>query len=304
MDRKRKRDDDGADPKKITRMADWGSLRWKMPPDFTVNILRQLRCRDLANLRITDKEYRRTIDKNLISIMDSLKKGFSDLYDDNTDEMRDFKMKRDWPSFERVCEAGEKIGEKKLFNAAIDGHLEKVKRLIKGAGIDPNSADIDGRTPIFYATIFGHLDVIKYLVEEAKVQDPNKANKYGVTPIYSAAQEGYLDVVEYLFEKAEADPNKAANDGETPIYAAAPWGHLDVIKYLVKQAKADPNKANNKGETPIYVAASWGRLNVVKYLIEEAKANPNIANNDGNTPIDAAARSRHNDVVEYLRSIN
>ena len=51
--------------------------------------------------------------------------------------------------------------------AALNGHLEAVKFLIKEAGADIESKGMWEQMPLGLAAVNGHLDIVNHLVEEA-----------------------------------------------------------------------------------------------------------------------------------------
>ena len=79
-----------------------------------------------------------------------------------------------------------------LCSAAEAGDVEKV-RLMLAAGINPNSADADGRTPLYGAVFQGHAEVVKLLLAAPGI-DVNKASDSGRTPLYGAAYAGQAEV--------------------------------------------------------------------------------------------------------------
>ena len=105
-----------------------------------------------------------------------------------------------------------------LRSAAKAGDIEKV-RLMLAAGINPNSADGDGRTPLYRAAWNGYAEVVKLLLAAPGI-DVNKANRSGWTPLYQAAWDGHAEVVKLLLAAPGVDVNKANRSGRTPLKTA------------------------------------------------------------------------------------
>ena len=106
-----------------------------------------------------------------------------------------------------------KAEEDTIWNAAKNGDLAAVERLLQGG------ADIDGTDPAF-----------------------------GQTPLVWAALVGQLEAVDWLLQNGAA-VNGRTKDGGTPLHAAAFLGRVAVAKLLL-QYGADPEAKNNNGDTP------------------------------------------------------
>jgi uncharacterized protein len=73
--------------------------------------------------------------------------------------------------------------ERQLLNAARDGNLEEVERLIR-EGVSVEVKDKDGRTPLIHAAYYGHEAVCKLLI---KNHASLEATHVGQTPLLKAA---------------------------------------------------------------------------------------------------------------------
>jgi ankyrin repeat protein len=71
-------------------------------------------------------------------------------------------------------------------------------KLLLERGVDPNTQDKDGDTPLHKAAYKGYVDVVKLLLEHGA--DPNIKNKSGITPLYWAVFRGHVEVVKLLLE--------------------------------------------------------------------------------------------------------
>ena len=103
------------------------------------------------------------------------------------------------------------FGRAKLMDAALDGNLDEVKRLLD-AGVKIDTEYEAGNTPLIYASVPGHLDVAMLLLERGA--DINKRTEYGYTVLHMAARFGRLDVVKMLVESG-ADLHAKIYDWET-----------------------------------------------------------------------------------------
>jgi len=115
-----------------------------------------------------------------------------------------------------------------LIKACRTGSVERVNNLLE-AGVDPNQADDEGRTPLHWTALSDNLEIVQLLLKAGA--DPNKSNRWKNTPLCYAAQKGNLETVKLLL-KAGANPNQANIDNFTPLYWAARKGHLEIVELL------------------------------------------------------------------------
>ncbi len=135
-----------------------------------------------------------------------------------------------------------------LINAAKEGHVQKVKELLK-RGFDVNAEDNDGVTALFMASQNGHIEVAKALLDKGADVDAQLNN--GTTALILASQEGHSKVVNTLLDKG-ADVNAKGDDGETALMWASESGHSEVVKILLAQQGVKVNiKNNDEGKTAL-----------------------------------------------------
>jgi glutaminase len=84
--------------------------------------------------------------------------------------------------------------------AASQGDLHEV-RALTATGIDPGTADYDGRTPLHLAAAEGHLDIVRYLLEAGA--GPHPADRWGGTPQSDAEAGGHTEIAALLQEHTE-----------------------------------------------------------------------------------------------------
>ena len=116
-----------------------------------------------------------------------------------------------------------------LYDAAKDGHLHAVKRLLRD-GVVPDLKNIRGVTPLWRAASRDHAAVVKVLLATGTV-DVNSQCVSGRTPLFLAAARGYAEIVRLLLDKG-AHLHYEDIDGRTPISVAREGGHTNVVKIL------------------------------------------------------------------------
>jgi glutaminase len=84
--------------------------------------------------------------------------------------------------------------------AASQGDLDEVRALV-ASGVEPATADYDGRTPLHLAAAEGQLEVVSYLL--AAGADPQPVDRWGGTPLSDAEGNGHGVIAALLRENAE-----------------------------------------------------------------------------------------------------
>ncbi len=79
--------------------------------------------------------------------------------------------------------------------AASQGDLNEVRALI-ATGVEPGTADNDGRTPLHLAATEGQLEVARYLL--AAGTDSQPTDRWGATPLSDAEGNGHTEIAALL----------------------------------------------------------------------------------------------------------
>lgn len=154
---------------------------------------------------------------------------------------------------------------KTLHQAAADGDLEQVRKLI-AQGADANATEGERTwTPLLAAATKGHAEIVKFLLESgAKV---NAADSYGYTPLYYAIWSDDKETIKALVVGG-ADVNKRpANRVDYPPLVYAIWqGKKDNVEILL-DAGADINTKDDAGNTTLFWAAFFSQRDVLDLIL-------------------------------------
>jgi len=149
-----------------------------------------------------------------------------------------------------------------IHDAARDGDLKTVKKLLKRSPELVSSKDESGRTPLEWAAGMDRKDVVELLLSYHA--DVNAIDVFGATPLHAAAGKGHADIVELLLAN-HAEVNARTNDGVTPLYASAANGYTNVAELLLS-SNADVNAKANNGATALHYASAGGYKDMVELL--------------------------------------
>jgi uncharacterized protein len=141
----------------------------------------------------------------------------------------------DWPKTNIEIRTAQ--DESPLMMAALKGHIEIVKKLIR------RDADVNkpGWTPLHYAATGGHLAIMDLLLEHHAFIDAESPN--GTTPLMMAAHYGSPAAVKLLLE-AGADPTMRNQLGLSAIDFANRVGRQDAADMIAAYVR----KARPKGK--------------------------------------------------------
>ncbi len=123
-----------------------------------------------------------------------------------------------------------------------DGVLEVLR-----FGIDVNSCDELGYTPLMFAAKYGYDEILQCLID--KGADVNRHSIKGATALYFAAKYNHYKCVEHLLN-AHANTELAIFHSRiTPYFIAELNGHEDIVK-LLETRGCDILVCDNRGRTP------------------------------------------------------
>lgn len=129
------------------------------------------------------------------------------------------------------------------------GDIRGVQELLQ-QGMDIESTDVVGNTPLIFAARYGRNDEVRFLIERGA--DVNARSRTGGTPLREAVNKMDAETVRLLLD-AGAEVDVKDSEGETALFYAVRHGFLPGLEMLLAHG-ADPNATNNHGDTPlIYV---------------------------------------------------
>lgn len=96
--------------------------------------------------------------------------------------------------------------------------------------------------------------------------DVNTADEAGKTPLYLSSKEGHFDVTHtFLLEGANVNVKEAR--GLTPLHVCCLNDHFDIARLLLEYG-ADVNAVDSFGRTPLHIAAQHGQTDIFELLLE------------------------------------
>lgn len=175
--------------------------------------------------------------------------------------------------------------QEQLFDAAKDGHLDLVKKLIKHRDVDPYA--LTGMV-LDQAVRNGRVDVAKYLIDNYNF-DLTKDNQY---LIRIAVTRNHPEMVEYLLTLPEIDPSA---DRQEAVWYAKTQGYSRIFKAVIQHPNVDPGVHNNR--MLLNSIESREAEELVAALIQHPKVDPSA---EDDTILKWAVEKGHLKIVETL----
>lgn len=156
------------------------------------------------------------------------------------------------------------------------------------AGVNPNSTNRFGMTPILVAIKEGNIDLVKFLESKGAIFEGAVTNKkskfYGFDALLFAVTNKDTKILEYLLTKNFKINSMNQVAGLYPLHYAAATCNSRMVDALIQNG-AQVNVLNDKGETPLIVSARM-KCFAAAVALKEAGASFELADSKGKKAID------------------
>ena len=165
------------------------------------------------------------------------------------------------------------LGGTPLYLAAGNGKKQAVDFLLT-KGADPSLKTVTERNLLFAAAIGGDVSIVETVLSLDIGMDIDSRDYDGRTPLMCAAEVAKVQAVNYLLDKG-ANPTLTTNSGWSLLHCACEGGDTTIIKKILS-CGLDVNIIDTSGEvTPLNAAIAYNNLEAVKFLLKEG-ADPGI----------------------------
>lgn len=134
-------------------------------------------------------------------------------------------------------------------------------------------------TPLHMASAYGIEPLVSRLLEEGV--NANTQNSYGYTPLLEACRRGYTDVIKRLLTDGNLDVNHLPNSSlastspfstappQRPLAEATRAGFLSVVQLLLEDTRTEIDAVNSIGWTALHEACFYNRRELVQLLLSK-----------------------------------
>ncbi|XP_022171071.1 transient receptor potential channel pyrexia-like [Myzus persicae] len=191
-----------------------------------------------------------------------------------------------------------KITDTVLHCAVQANSVECVKYLLN-IGIDPNSLDTNGNTPLHLAADKGYTECLKLLLARSNKTINLKSKSRQSTALHMAAENGYTECVQILLQTGSS--HSAVNyKNQTALHLAAKAQCAESVVILLELG-AEVNALDIDKRTALHsaVCKAYLSFHVVEVLVKWG-ANVNIKDRYGYAPLHIAALNELSQCVDFL----
>ena len=124
------------------------------------------------------------------------------------------------------------------------GDIEIAEALLNCTGINVNTVNGNGDTPLITASQSVHTTIVKSLLQHADIDNINQEGKFDYTALHLACSEGHIEIAEALLNCTGINVNTVDVYGDTPLVTASHRGHTTIVKSLLQHVEVDINKGH------------------------------------------------------------
>lgn len=191
-----------------------------------------------------------------------------------------------------------------LFHLAAARNCQKLINPLINRGIDPDSDDGMGTTPLMMAIMKKNSMFVRKLIGTRKI-DINKANKARQNPLLMASMLGDGSIiVRMLLCHPLLIVNCQNEIGETPLVNAIRYGNPGTVEALLENPNVDPNFIGKQRAFPFLEAVKSGNRRMIDAFLNNPKTNFCIHDDANSNAVHYAILSGDYDVLELVLQIN
>lgn len=209
-------------------------------------------------------------------------------------------------NFKRLLQEGADInmrpfGASLLTYTARKGMADIVKLLIISHGVDINSIDEFGQSPLANAILSKNINTIIFLLDAGA--NPNFIDRYGDNTLMIAAYNNNLDATRLLINHIKKLLSAAFEQEvvcRTSYLNLLPTDLRELtLRYLQNNLYKFVNRVNYKGNTALIFATANQNAEMVKLLIANG-ADVSIKNKDRKTALNVAKEKGNQEIIKLL----
>ncbi|KAL6126903.1 hypothetical protein ACLB2K_074948 [Fragaria x ananassa] len=164
-------------------------------------------------------------------------------------------------------ELSESDQTRRLFEASQTGNVQVLHQLLAENQLLLHSVSLASReSPLHVAAVAGHVDFVKEIVR-LKPAFAEELNQDGFSPMHLAAANGFLEIVRELLTVDSKLSQLKGRDQLTPLHYAAVRGRVGIIREMVLACPDSVEHVTVQGETVFHLAVRNSQFEAVRVLV-------------------------------------
>ncbi|KAJ5753573.1 ankyrin repeats (3 copies) domain-containing protein [Penicillium nucicola] len=185
---------------------------------------------------------------------------------------------------------------KKLLHWAVRNSCMALTRTLIDSGVDKETTNQHGKTPLHRASMSGDHVIVQLLLEAGAKKEA--LAPFRTMPLHLAASKGNTRVIRLLIN--EGAPKEATNEsGHTPLHMAVISGKERAVRLLVEEG-VNKEATDSKDMTPLFSAIKTYNTCIARLFIEKGANKDTRIVKEGVTPLCWAVKQGDEELVQYL----
>ncbi|PFX13327.1 putative ankyrin repeat protein [Stylophora pistillata] len=158
--------------------------------------------------------------------------------------------------------AKRQFGRNSLHFASQGGNVTVIETIMSD-GLNIDSRDGDGNTPLLLAAANGKVEAVNHLL--VKKANPFVKGQFGRNSLHFASQGGNVTVIETIMSDG-LNIDSRDGDGNTPLLLAAANGKVEAVNHLLVK-KANPFVKGQFGRNSLHFASQGGDVAIIETIM-------------------------------------
>ncbi|KAI9025983.1 ankyrin repeat-containing domain protein [Phycomyces nitens] len=189
----------------------------------------------------------------------------------------------------------------RLRQAAIDGNIPAVKRLIKKVQNIQNPDPSNNYTTLMYAARHGHVELVELLLNMDHEEEVISVDNEGETVLMIAAMYNQEEIFYNYASRYPECIHAISKNGWTALLYAAKNGNANLVNYMLS-ISADIDHVDYEGNSALHYASAWGHTTVME-LLASLGCNLDLENNSRFSASDYAYSFSVQDHIKSLTQL-
>lgn len=183
--------------------------------------------------------------------------------------------------------------DERLIEASRSGGVQLLHQLLAENPLILHSVALaSGENPLHIAALAGHVEFVKEILR-LKPAFAKEINQDCFSPMHIASANGYLEIVKELLQVDPRLSQLKGRDQWTALHYAASGGRIDIIKEIVSACTESVEDVTEQGETVFHVAVKNNRFEAIDAMVELVRERNklyilNMKDNNGNSVLHLA----------------